>query len=67
LHAACRSKGALITICAAMILATLLFDGATTAHSLFSYPVEDESNDDYQNVAFVNTIKNVLNFYMRSL
>jgi hypothetical protein len=51
LHAACRSKGVLITICAAMSLAALLFDGGTTAHSLFSYPVEDESDVDYQNVA----------------
>jgi hypothetical protein len=47
LHAACRYKGVLITICAATSLAALLFDGATTAHSLFSYPVEDESDVDY--------------------
>jgi hypothetical protein len=50
LHAACRSKGVLIAICAAMSLAPLLFDGATTVPSLFSYPVDDESNVDYKNV-----------------
>jgi putative protein kinase ArgK-like GTPase of G3E family len=39
LHAACRKNGLLISICAATTLAALHFDGATTAHSLFSYPV----------------------------
>ena len=46
LHAACRSLGLLITICAATTLAALLFDGAVTAHSLFDYPVEDEEDVD---------------------
>ncbi len=42
LHAACHKNGILITICAQSSLAALSFDGATTAHSLFLYPVEDE-------------------------
>ena len=46
LHAACRSLGLLISICAATTLAALLFDGAVTAHSLFDYPVEDEEDVD---------------------
>jgi hypothetical protein len=37
----------LISICTATGLAALLFDGATTAHSLFNYPVEEE--DDINN------------------
>ncbi len=37
----------MISICAATGLAALLFDGATTAHSLFNYPVEEE--DDVNN------------------
>jgi Mrp family chromosome partitioning ATPase len=48
LHAACRSKGLLISICAATGLAALLFDGATTAHSLFNYPVVEEDDVDDQ-------------------
>ena len=44
LHAACRSKGLLISICAATGFAALLFDGATTAHSLISYTVEEEDD-----------------------
>jgi hypothetical protein len=46
LHAACRSQGILISLCASTSLAALIFDGAVTAHSLFSYPVEDESDID---------------------
>ncbi len=46
LHAACRSKGLLIALCAATSLATLLFEGAVTAHSLFGYPVEDKEDVD---------------------
>jgi hypothetical protein len=46
LHAACRSKGLLIAICAATSLAALSFEGALTAHSLFGYPVEDEEDVD---------------------
>ena len=42
LHAACRMKGLLISICAPTRLAALLYEGATTAHSLFRYPVEDD-------------------------
>jgi len=51
LHAACRSHGLLISICAATSLAALSFEGASTAHSLFSYPVEDETDIDDQNLA----------------
>lgn len=46
LHAACRSHGILIALCASTSLAALIYDGALTAHSLFSYPVEDESDID---------------------
>jgi hypothetical protein len=48
LHAACQAKGLLISICAATGLAALLFDGTTTAHSLFNYPVEEEDDVDDQ-------------------
>jgi hypothetical protein len=51
LHAACRMNGFLISICAATSLAVLLFEGATMAHSLFGYPVEDETDVDDQNLA----------------
>ena len=51
MHAACRKNGQLISICAATSLAALNFDGATTAHSLFSYPVEDETDVDDQDLA----------------
>jgi hypothetical protein len=34
-----------------MSLAALLFEGGTTAHSLFGYPVEDETDVDNQNLA----------------
>jgi hypothetical protein len=46
LHAACHSKGLLIAICAATSLATLLFEGAVTAHFLFDYLVEDKEDVD---------------------
>jgi hypothetical protein len=48
LHAVCQAKGLLISICAATGLAALLFDGATTAHSLFNYPVEEGDDVDNQ-------------------
>ncbi len=48
LHAACQAKGLLIFICAATSLVAHLFDGATTAHSLFNYPVEEEDDVDDQ-------------------
>jgi hypothetical protein len=54
LHAACQNNGILITICAAMSLAALSYEGATTAHSLFLYPVEDETDVDDQNLARCN-------------
>jgi hypothetical protein len=44
----------LISICAATSLAALSFDGATTAHSLFLYPVEDETDVDNQDLATCN-------------
>ncbi len=34
----------MISICAATGLAALLFDGTTTAHSLFNYPVVEEND-----------------------
>jgi hypothetical protein len=37
-----------------MSLAALSYEGATTAHSLFSYPVEDETDVDNQNLAGCN-------------
>lgn len=36
----------LISICAATTLIALLYEGGTTAHSLFSYPVEEEDDID---------------------
>ena len=48
LQAACRAEGILISICAAITLAALLFEGATTAHSLFGYPVEELEDIDDQ-------------------
>jgi hypothetical protein len=56
LHAACCKNGILITICAQSSLAALSFDGATTAHSLFSYPVEDENDIDDQNLPEASTV-----------
>ncbi len=41
-------------ICTATSLAALSYEGATTAHSLFSYPVEDETYVDDQNLAWCN-------------
>ncbi len=57
LHAACQAKGLLISICAATGLAALLFDGATTAHSLFNYPVEEEDDVDDQDHPECNSNK----------
>ncbi len=54
MHAACHNNGILITICAATSLAALSYEGATTAHSLFLYPVEDETDVDDQNLAGCN-------------
>ena len=54
LHAACRMNGILISIYTATNLAALLFEGAITAHSLFGYPVEDETDVDDQNLATCN-------------
>jgi hypothetical protein len=54
LHAACCTYGILITICAATSLAALSYEGATMAHSLFLYPVEDETDVDDQNLAGCN-------------
>jgi hypothetical protein len=62
LHAACRKHGILITICAQSSLAALTFDGATTAHSLFLYPVEDENDIDDQNLPTCNFNKECCNF-----
>jgi hypothetical protein len=54
LHVACRNNGILITICAATSLAALSYEGATTAHSLILYIVEDETDVDDQNLAGCN-------------
>jgi hypothetical protein len=54
LHAACHNNGILITICAATSLAALSYEGATMAHSLFLYPVVNETDDDNQNLARCN-------------
>jgi hypothetical protein len=47
-------NGILISICAATSLAALLFEGDTTAHSLFGYPVQDETDVDDQNLFTCN-------------
>jgi hypothetical protein len=62
LHAACCNNGILITICAAMSLAALSYEGATTAHSLFSNPVEDETDVDNQNLAGCNFYQECCDF-----
>jgi hypothetical protein len=54
LHAACCNNDILIKICTATSLAALSYEGATTAHSLFLYPVEDETDVDDQNLAGCN-------------
>ena len=46
MQAWCRAEGILINCCAATTLAALLFDGATTAHSLFKYPVVEDQDID---------------------
>ena len=46
LQAAIRAEGIMIQVCAATTLAALLFEGAQTAHSLFKYPVVEESDVD---------------------
>jgi hypothetical protein len=61
LHAACRKNG-ILTICAQSSLAALTFDGATTAPSLFSYPVEDEDDIDDQNLPRCNFKKEHCDF-----
>ncbi len=62
LHAACCKHGILITICTQSSLAALTFDGATMAHSLFLYPVEDENDIDNQNLPTCNFNKECCNF-----
>jgi hypothetical protein len=54
LHAACRNNGILTTICTATSLTALSYEGATTAHSLFLHPVEDETDVDDPNLAGCN-------------
>jgi hypothetical protein len=65
LHAACRKHGILITICTQSSLAALTFDGETTAHSLFLYPVKDKNDIDDQNLPTCNFNKEHCNFFMR--
>jgi hypothetical protein len=62
LHAACRNNGILITICAATSLAALSYEGVSTAHSLFLYPVEDETDVDNQNLAGCNFNQELCDF-----
>jgi hypothetical protein len=62
LHAACRKHGILITICTQSSLAALTFDGTTTAHSLFLYPVEDENDIYDQNPPTCNFNKECCDF-----
>ncbi len=62
LHAACHRDGILITICTQSSLAALSYDGATTAHSLFLYPVEDEDDIDDQNLPECNFTKERCDF-----
>ncbi len=45
-----------------MSLAALSYEGATTAHSLFLYPVEDETDVDNQNLAGCNFNKECCDF-----
>ncbi len=54
LHAACRKNGILTTICTETSLAALSYEGVTTAHSLFSNPVEDKTDVDNQNLTRCN-------------
>jgi hypothetical protein len=62
LHAAYQAKGLLISTCDATGLAALLFDGATTAHSLFNYPVEEEDDVDDQDCPQCNFNKQQSDF-----
>jgi hypothetical protein len=55
LHAACCNNGILITICTATSHAALYYEGATMAHLLFFYPVEDETDIDDQNLSGGNS------------
>ena len=41
-----RSEGKVVQVCASTTLAATLYENATTAHSLFKYPVEDEHSKD---------------------
>jgi hypothetical protein len=45
-HAACRANGVLIKVCAATTLAANLYDNAITAHSLFKFPVIEDTDRD---------------------
>jgi hypothetical protein len=65
LHAACCNNGILITICTATSLAALSYEGATTAHSLFLYPVEDETMLMIRTLQDAILTKNAVTFCMR--
>jgi len=41
-----RAQGKILKICASTTLAATLYENATTAHSLFKYPVEDDNDKD---------------------
>jgi hypothetical protein len=65
LHAACRNNSILIMICTTTSLAALSYEGATTAHSLFLYPVEDEKILTIRTLQDAISTKNVVTFCMR--
>jgi hypothetical protein len=65
LHAACRNIGILITICPATSLAALSCEGATTACSLFLYPVEDRLMLMIRTLQDAILTKNIVTFCMR--
>ena len=44
--ASTRALGKIVKVCASTTLAATLYANATTAHSLFKYPVEDENDKD---------------------
>ncbi len=62
MHAACHNNGILIKICTARSLAALSYEGATAAHSLFLYSVEDETDVEDQNLAGCNFNQERCNF-----
>jgi RecG-like helicase len=52
LAAEVRSRGKIVKICAATTLASQLYEDASTAHSLWKYPVIDENEIDIESPPF---------------